>query len=381
MKKVLIFSLAYHPFVGGAEIAVQQITDRLSENEYYLITNRFDSAWPGEETIGNVHVRRVGQGRKIDKYLYPFAAYSYALKLSRTIKFDFVWSIMAFYAGIAALLFKQRTKTPYLLTMQSGDSDKFIRRRTWFWSFFYKQIYRQAKLTQVISQFLAKRSRKMGYKGEIYLVPNGVDLNIWYPKLSAVDREHLRTQMHIAPGQLALITTSRLALKNGLQYLIKAVNFLVYKSGINVKLIIIGTGPEEARLKNLSASIGVAQHVFFYGYKQYDHLPKYVQACDIFVRPSLSEGLGNSFLESMAVGTPVIATPVGGIPDFLKEEETGLFCQPMDAASIAAAVEKYMHNPSMYQKISENGQRLVEKNYSWDGVSAKMETIFEKMSA
>ena len=82
----------------------------------------------------------------------------------------------------------------------------------------------------------------------------------------------------------------------------------------------------------------------------------------------------------MAVGTPIIATPVGGIPDFLTADETGLFCQVRNPASIAQAVEKYVNNPDLYQKIKEQGQKLVLEKYSWDNVAKKMNKIFtEKM--
>ena len=69
MKKILIFSIAYHPFVGGAEVAIKEITDRLPDFEYYMMTNKFDKTWNNKEKIGNINVIRIGNGKKIDKYL------------------------------------------------------------------------------------------------------------------------------------------------------------------------------------------------------------------------------------------------------------------------------------------------------------------------
>ncbi|MBT7552832.1 glycosyltransferase [bacterium] len=295
MKKVLIFSIAYHPFIGGAEIAVKEITDRNPDFEYYLITNKFDATWSDEEKIGNINVRRVGIGKKIDKYFYPFRAFRYALQLHKVVKFDFVWSIMAFYAGAAALFFRYKTRVPYLLTLQSGDSDAFLRQRTWWWSFWYKRIYRRAKLTQVISNYLARRSRKMGNKGEIILIPNGVDLSIFKSSLSDEQKIDLKNKLGFQ-DEVILISTSRLVMKNGLEDLIRAVNFLLYKSGVNVKLLLIGSGPDESVLKRLSEDLGVVENVIFLGHLDYIELPQYLQIADIFIRPSLSEGLGNAFL-------------------------------------------------------------------------------------
>lgn len=380
MTKILIFSIAYHPFVGGAEIAVKEITDRNPDFEYYLITNKFDASWPDEEKIGNINVRRVGSGKKIDKYFYPLRAFRYARRLHAVVKFDFVWSIMAFYAGITALFFKYFSKVPYLLTLQSGDSDSFVKKRTWWWSFYYKRVYRQAKITQSISRYLAQRSRRMGNKkGEIILLPNGVDLTLFKEKLNEQEKNDLKQSLNIASDEFVLISVSRLVLKNAISDLIKAVNFLLYKSGIKVKLLLLGTGPDENVLQKLALKQGVSEQVIFLGYKDYAQIPKYLEISDVFIRPSLSEGLGNAFLESMAIGVPVVGTKVGGIPDFLTDGETGLFCEASSPSSIALAIEKYYRDQERYLQIKANGQKLVQENYNWDAIALKMKKIFIKM--
>ena len=381
MKKILIFSLAYHPFVGGAEVAIKEITDRLPNYEYYMITNQFDASWPKEEKIGSINVRRVGNGKKFDKYLYPVRAAIYAINLNRIIKFDFAWSMMAFYAGLAALLFKYNTRVPYMLTLQSGDSDEFLRKRTWFWSYYYHQIYRQPKVTQVISKWLGDRSRRMGNKGEILLVPNAADLNVFKNTLDSAGVSRVRQELGVGEDETMIVTTSRLVLKNGVDDLIKAMHFLVYKLGIKAKLVIFGSGPDEEKLKSLAEEKKVSDNVLFMGYMEYKKLPPYVEAADIFCRPSLSEGFGNSFVEAMAVGTPIIATRVGGIPDFLEDGQTGLFCEVRNSASIAEAVAKYVKNPELYQNIIERGQALVREKYSWDKVASQMDRVYQRMLA
>ncbi|MBT4349499.1 glycosyltransferase family 4 protein [bacterium] len=389
VKKILIFSVAYYPFIGGAEVAVKEITDRNPDFDYYLITNKFDTNWPDEEKIGNINVRRVGKGKKIDKYLYPLRAFRYALRLHKMVKFDFVWSIMAFYAGATSLFFRYKTRVPYLLTLQSGDSDTFLKKRTWWWSFWYKRVYRRAKLTQVISNYLGKRSRQMGNKGEIILIPNGVDLEVFQTKSYEEDQPEadqplagkLDLKQHLGlEDEIILISVSRLVSKNGLDDLIKAVNFLLYKSGIDVKLLLLGSGSDEFELRNLVQKLGVTDNVIFLGHLDHTDLPKYLQIADIFIRPSLSEGLGNSFLESMLVGTPIIGTEIGGIPDFLTDEKTGLFCKINNSSSIAQAVEKYIDNQDLYNQIKIAGQKLVSEKYNWDIIAKKMKQVFDKMN-
>ena len=125
-KKVLIFSLAYIPFVGGAELAVKEITDRIDDTEFDLITFRFDKKWPKFERIGNVNIYRISGG----KTLFPFLAFCKASRLNRERKYPVVWSIMANRAGFAALFFKLwNPKIKYLLTLQEGDALDYPEKR------------------------------------------------------------------------------------------------------------------------------------------------------------------------------------------------------------------------------------------------------------
>ncbi|MEK7176313.1 MAG: glycosyltransferase family 4 protein, partial [Patescibacteria group bacterium] len=115
--------------------------------------------------------------------------------------------------------------------------------------------------------------------------------------------------------------------------------------------------------------------VVFVGFVPPEKLPEYLWASDIFVRPSLSEGLGNSFIEAMAAGLPIIGTPVGGIPDFLKDGETGLFCEPNNPQNIAEKVKLLLVDNSLRQKIIANGQKLVAEKYDWDLIAEKTRQI------
>ena len=116
----------------------------------------------------------------------------------------------------------------------------------------------------------------MGNKGEIFLVPNGVDLDVFKKTLSDEDKKILKQELNIAEDETVIVTTSRLALKNGIDDLIKAMNFLIYKSGIKSKLLIFGSGPDELKLKTLAVEQRVGEQVIFMVYMDYKKLPPYV---------------------------------------------------------------------------------------------------------
>jgi hypothetical protein len=135
MKRILIFSMQYYPFVGGAEVAIKEITDRIdpSEIEFHLLTLRYDSILPKMEKIGNVIVHRIGFSKKgadikdlgkiplkFNKQLYQLYAPFAAEKLNKKYHFDSTWAMMAHATGIPAGTFKNSHKTiPYILTLQA----------------------------------------------------------------------------------------------------------------------------------------------------------------------------------------------------------------------------------------------------------------------
>ena len=154
-----------------------------------------DPKLPQQEKIGPVNVYRVGTGHKLlDKYLYPYRAARLALKLHRRNPYDIIHAVLETYAGLGALLFKKRfNRVPYVLTLQSGDPDSFLWKRTWFWYPLYRQVYTKADKITAISQWLAKRARRYGYKGEVAIIPNGVDVEHFSGCMDAKERSIIRS--------------------------------------------------------------------------------------------------------------------------------------------------------------------------------------------
>ena len=287
---------------------------------------------------------------------------------------------MASWAGISALIFKlTHPRIKYLLTEQSGDSDEFIRKRTWFWLPVYKLIYKRADYVQTISQWLADRARKYGYRGQISVIPNGVDLQKIRQRITGNFQVQIKRNFNIPEEHKIILTVSRLVEKNDVASLIRAVYILATEHKLPATLIIAGAGKLEMDLKNLTKTLNFVKHVIFLGNIKHPEVLKYYAAADIFSRPSLSEGLGVSFIEAMGAGVPVIATPVGGIPDFLRDGETGLFCAVKNPHDLAYKIKQLLEDRELYERIRENGLKLVKEKYDWDIIARNMKEIMEKL--
>jgi len=411
-KKVLIFSVVYYPqFVGGAEVAVKEITDRLSTSDYefHLIALRLNKDLPKEERFGNVFIHRIGFAGEMKeradslrfplhyaKYFYPFLAAWKGWRLSRKHNFTFTWGLMANYSGFGALFFKLlKPRIPFMLNLQEGDPPEYIEKTAfrvgtgkvrvpvhWFMRPVFRMIFKRADIITALSNYLADWGKKNGFKGKPIVVPNGVDTKNFDIEILKSERLKIREELGIKEDDVALVTTSRLVVKNGVGDVVSSLS----KLPENIKFVILGEGYLKEELVALASREKVSDRVIWVGFVPHEEMPKYLKACDIFIRPSLSEGFGNSFIEAMAARLPVIATPVGGIVDFLFDPSntsgqaaTGYFCKPENPESIAEVVKEIVVDPQK-QQIIETAYKMAKEKYDWDLVASQMNSVFKNIS-
>ncbi len=393
---MLIFSMAYYPkFVGGGEVAIKEITDRLGDDgyEFHLISLRFDKNLPKEEKVGKVHVYRLGFVGEMkesadsvrfplhhNKYLYPFIAAWKGVQLSRKHSFAMTWALMANYSGFGALFFKLlRPKIHFMLNLQEGDPFMHYQKRVGLLYPIFKMIFTKADSIIALSSYLAKWGKDMGFKGETIVIPNGVDTELFTKEIGDGERKNLRESLSLKDEDIALITTSRLVVKNGVGSVLEALAKLPDYLKNRVKFVILGEGYLKEKLVALAKNLNVSERVIWKGYVPHSEMPKYLKAADIFIRASLSEGFGNSFIEAMAARLPVIATRVGGIADFLHDDKTGYECLPENPESIVRAVQEILNNPEKKNAIIEEAYQMVIQKYDWKLVAEDMKKIFENV--
>ncbi len=398
MKRILIFSLAYYPHVGGAEVAIKEITDRISpeEIEFHLVALRFDSELPREEKIGNVFVHRIGMTRKapsiadlqkfplkLTKYWYQYGAAGAAERLHKQYRFDGTWAMMAHSCAVPAGIFKKHhPEVKYLLTLQEGDPPEYIEKLAKpVWSLF-KRGFTSADALQPISTFLLNWGRRMGFKGESEVIPNAMNTAHFSRVVSAGERATVRAKIGVKEDDVLLVTTSRLVHKNATDDVIKALALLPEK----VHFIVYGIGPDEAMLRELAKKEGVESRVRFMNQIGHAERPVALKSCDIFIRPSRSEGMGNSFIEAMAAELPVIATQEGGIADFLfdakrnpDKETTGWAVDKDSPEQIAEAVEDILAHPEQVARVTATAKKMALEKYDWNLIAAQMKMLFDRL--
>ena len=392
-KKILIFSLDYYPGeVGGAEVAIKEITDRISpeEIEFHLLTLHYDKAMAKEEQIGNVFVHRIGFGWKnptiadrkkfplhLNKHLFQFTAPLTALRLHRKNHYDGIWAMMAHSCGVPAAIFKWfHPEVAYLLTLQEGDPPEHIEKLAKpVWKLF-KRAFTTADTIQVISTFLGKWAVRMGYPHEPILVPNAVNTAHFAQLVSDEAIVKVKESLGKKEGDVFLVTTSRMVHKNALDDVISALPLLPP----NVHFLIYGGGPDREKLEKQAKELGVQDRTHFKGLIDHKDMPPMLHACDIFIRPSRSEGMGNSFVEAMAAHLPVIATQEGGIADFLfdakrnPDKQTTGWAVDKDAPDqIAEAVLSIIANPEKVLEVTKIAYEMAVTKYDWNLIASDMQ--------
>ena len=380
MKRVLIFSLAYYPsYVSGAEAAIKEITDRIDDIEFELVTLLFDPSAPRQERIGNVTAHRVGMGGAfLSKALFiPLAALT-ARRLHAKRPFDGIWAMMTYMLFPTVLAKALGVRAPHVLTLQDGDPYEKV-----FERLFIRPLtplldhgFRTASLIQVISKHLGTWPEKRGYKGHIVHISNGANPKALKESNTEAEVEAMRQKLGKKEGDVLLVNTARLVHQKANDDTIRALPLLPG----NIRLILVGGGPDEVMLKELAHELNVADRVIFTGPVDRDEVTLYRRASDIFVGPSRSEGLGNAWLSAMASRLPVVATQEGGLAEFVVgegEEQTAWVVEKDSPEQIAAAVTYILKNPERVREVTETARALVVAKYDWDQVARRMrEEVF-----
>jgi len=221
----------------------------------------------------------------------------------------------------------------------------------------------------------ARKVREISGRKDIEIIPMGFDPEVFTP----LDSRNI-------PGpkrEKTLLYVGRLIDWKGVDSLIKALP-LVQRRFPETRLLLIGDGPQRAELMGLCRDLGIEESVKFMGEIPQDLLPEYYSSAQAFVLPSIvnekgeTEGLGLVLLEAMACGTPVIGSDVGGIPDIIKNGNTGLLAKPRDPEDLADKIMTVMADKKLAEELSSRASRYITENFSWDSIADRFLKLYQR---
>jgi glycosyltransferase involved in cell wall biosynthesis len=206
----------------------------------------------------------------------------------------------------------------------------------------------------------------------VNVIANGIDVGAFDieppPRVCATN----------GPKDQVLGMIGRLDLQKGFKYLLGAVTAL-RNSFPRLRLLIAGEGPDRGKIEGLISQHGLNSVVTMAG-SQTDMASVY-KSIDIFVLPSLNEGLPMTLLEAMAAGKAIIATRVGAVPQVITDQVTGLLVEPADAASLAQAISQLLSHPDLCRQLAHRARACVERDYTAAGMVQKYGELYTEVLA
>jgi glycosyltransferase involved in cell wall biosynthesis len=190
------------------------------------------------------------------------------------------------------------------------------------------------------------------------------------------DRRKVRNQYGIGEQTVLIGTAARLIPSKGIHLLIEAAPGILARHP-EALFLIAGSGPEEARLKHEAERLKIADRVIFTG--QVSNMQDYYSAFDIFILPTLSEGLGITVLEAMSFGLPVIAAAVGGIPELISHGGNGLLMEPGKVRQIEDTLHFCLDHPQIAREYGNQAKKFVQNGFTPEEMTARTISIFQSV--
>lgn len=237
-----------------------------------------------------------------------------------------------------------------------------------------KLIFSYCDKLVVLSNNLAEDSKSVGISSKkVCVIPNGINFNQFSPEVDGTD---IRKKLSIADDEKVILFVGRLSLVKRVDILIDVTKRLS-KEGLRVKAVIVGDGEYRDYYHKLAEP---ANNIIFTGPVSHSEIQKYFAMADVFMLPSLSEGLPNVLLEVAACAKPIVATNTGGISDIVIHGKTGFLVDQGDPDTFIEYIRLILSDEELSKKLGNNAYEHVRKEFDWSVIIKKYKQIYEGLT-
>ena len=369
--RVLMLNYEYPPLGGGGSNACKYLLREMANKglDVDLVTSSPSNKFETEKIGDTVSIYKLPVNKKDIHYwtqreiiTYSWKAKKFIDKLMKEKEYDVCHAFFSVPCGAVAYLF--RKKIPYIVSLRGSDVPGFNKRFGFQYIFLkplIKNIWTDAKAVVANSQGLKELALNTSPSQEIGVIYNGIDVSEFEPNFDSTSDDEIR-----------VVCVSRLIERKGINYLIEAVEKLKDKQ---IQLILVGEGNQEDTLKKLVDDLKISDKVDFKGYVDHDQIAEIYRNSDIFVLPSLNEGMSNALLEALAAGLPVIVTDTGGTSELL--DGNGVLIPMGDSDAITEAIRGFADDPEGRLQMGLRSREIAE-GMSWNSVSKAYVEVYEE---
>ena len=351
-------------------------------HEVHLITSQFHDCAKREEVDG-IHIHRIPAMRKNpnvcavhEMLTYAISSSIYGIKFAKHFKPDIVQVFFGIPAGGGAFLLQKFRKVPYVVFLGGRDvprPDPDPPYYRWLYMLLkpiIRAIWDNAAAVVSCSDGLRELARETDADVKIDIIPDGFDPDSFEP-----------VQRQPNPQIVRCLAIGRLIPRKGFQFLIRALPQIIDKTKHNFEIEIVGDGPYEDELVSLAANLNVRSHIRFAGAVQYPNLPQKYRDADIFVLPSLSEGMPLVVLEAMGTGLPIVASRVEGIDELVEHDFNGALFDPGDVDTLAECIIKLINAGEARIEMGNASVEKLKRNerYNWKNIADAYLSLYEQI--
>lgn len=374
--KILIINYEFPPIGGGAGNASYYLARHLSKmgHEIAILTSAFRGL-PREEILDGFRIFRIPVIRRrldrcsiLEMITFIISGLFYCNSVISLFKPKKVIAFFGIPSGIIAYWIRKRYSLPYIISLRGGDVPGFFNNKLQGYHRLtkpiIKNVWKNAEHVIANSNRLYKLAKHTDPKTKILVIPNGVDTEKYKPG-RGVYSEKSKTK---------ILSVGRLNEQKGIQNLLKAC-YALNQNGLNGKfsLEILGDGPSRKMLEKLAKDLCLQDRVCFTGWVSKNEIADKYNTADIFVLPSLDEGMSNALLEAMATGLPVVASDFAG-DNLLTDEVNALIVPVNNDQLLSDALKKLILDKNLREAMGQNSM-MIAKKYSWMKVAKDYDSL------
>lgn len=356
-NKVSVLMVGPFTKTGGVATHTKSLKKAMGDRDLNLLV--YNSSFEGEFPKIVVNIIKI--------YKCTFGMFWFSIKRRKSFEIAHTQSsggLPGFLNAITGVIVSSAFRKKLIVTFHHGNAKRFMSKHKKIVKFVFNRADRFILVSNSQKKSFAET---FSNTDKIRIIPNGFDSNLFYPISKNLQREKLM----LPTDKKIILSIGNLVPEKGHKHLIRAMEKIVEKRK-DTLLIIIGSGHLKRDLENQTKNLNLQDYVRLVRLKPHSEIPLWMNACDVFVLPSLVEGNPTVMFECLGCGKPFVGTNVGGIPDVITNEKLGIIVEPKDVEGLTKAILKALDT-----KWDKDYILSYAKQFTWEKIAEKIMEVYD----